>query len=197
MAVLIPDRPTISSVYAAFDAECQRVFRRAMQLSTGSVVKIPDLLRALTELARAAGDGIVPDSWLPPSLAVASDVWLSPMSNDPALRTVLEQAYLAAHARHTPVVLTPRHLWETLAALGHLPGSARPHHSTSAPKSDSPIGAKSRTTTAVRELLEIILNRWLAAHQHPDHARRDAEIESLKPLVNQLEQQQPLLAGEP
>lgn len=189
MPVRAPDRPTISCVYAAFDAECQRIFRRAMELSTGSIVRVGDLVLALAELARPAGAGVVPDGWQPPPRPASREPWLTPMSNEPALRTWLEQAYLLVCECERPVVIHPRKLWESAANLGHLPQIlpnspvARPVRPAAISQPRSPVAAP----ISVESLIDQTVNRWVLAHAGSDQVVRNADVEQLRPLVQQVE----------
>jgi len=85
--------PTIGEIYAAFDPAAQRVFRAAMSYSRGGVVRVRDLLLALWHAAE-----------LPEELRRMAPVpsgepggrWLTPMSNEPALRELLQRSHRLA-----------------------------------------------------------------------------------------------------
>lgn len=83
--------PTISRVYAAFDADSHRVFRSALARSRGGVLRLADLRSALADEPMPAGPADVP-----------------PMSNEPAVREWLYRAY----GRAGTGPLTPTHLRE-------------------------------------------------------------------------------------
>src|ERR1043165_7348407 len=172
----IEQAPSISRIYAAFDPASERVFRRAMYVSRGGIVRVEDLLTALAveqPAATALALG-VPDS----SVALlarrvgAGSSWV-PMSNEPALRALLESAYL-----RTEVVgerpLTPDDLLATIVAA----------HSSDLPPA---LAAPSiRQVTEPQTQVLSLLRGWLAAQKFEDDAAKRAEFDQLKRLVSEV-----------
>lgn len=190
MAVRVSDRPTISCVYAAFDDAAQKVFRRAMECSTGSIVRVADLLVALSELAIDAATGLVSPGWQPPRRTTANEPWLTPMSNEPALRTLLETAYLLVRASGRPLTITPRGLWQAAANAGHLPSlTHRPLVAASSQRScldSQPM--LSRPSIDNRSMIARVLTGWLNVHAELNPLLRVEKLQQLLPLVRQVEE---------
>src|SRR4051794_37890055 len=108
--------PGISRIYTAFDPASHAVFRSAMALSRGGVVRVDDLLLALVEHVpeAAACLGGRP-------LRTASGPDLVPMANEPALRELLVRAFRLAGDGP----LTPSHLLDAVTSTRTSPLPAR------------------------------------------------------------------------
>lgn len=116
--------PSISEIYAAFDADSHQIFRAAMSFSRGGVVRVNDLLAALITSEFIPSD-LIPDSWHHRSLSQNDDSWVTPMSNEPALRVLLAKAYrLAAEATEQQPQITASILFT--AGLLQVPAYPRP-----------------------------------------------------------------------
>lgn len=110
---------TIGEIYGAFDDDSHRVFREAMRNSRGGAVRVSDLAFALGELAPVEGSEF--QSW--PCMrrgdrATEAEPAVVPMTNEPALRDLLQRAYriAAVQPRTSAVRITPRILWGALFA---------------------------------------------------------------------------------
>ncbi|MEQ8637464.1 MAG: hypothetical protein RJQ14_08870 [Marinoscillum sp.] len=118
------NEPSISEIYAAFDADSHQIFRAAMSFSRGGVVRVNDLLAALMASEYIPSD-LIPGSWHNRSLAQNDDFWVTPMSNEPALRELLTKAYrLAAEATEQQPQITASILFA--AGLLQVPAYPRP-----------------------------------------------------------------------
>jgi hypothetical protein len=89
-------RFNIGKAYSAFDDDCHALFRRAMRESRGGTVRIEDLVRALAD--SAAGDlgrCVLPLPTISARLIPrgADPTGLTPMTNEPDLRRLLQVAW--------------------------------------------------------------------------------------------------------
>jgi hypothetical protein len=94
----------LARVYDALDAEAYRTFRVAMRRSRGGVVRVDDLVAALAEIAPQSMEtvfGLASDAIAALMRPPTTEPDLVPMANEPALRTLLTDAYRRAigHAR--------------------------------------------------------------------------------------------------
>jgi hypothetical protein len=108
--------PTISQVYGAFDESAHGVFRAAMGKSRGGVLRVADLAAALWELDSAEVAGLLPEGWRPNESPRASQdrSRMTPMSNEPAVRQWLFDAYqmaLEQRRDQRSAVISSRILW--------------------------------------------------------------------------------------
>lgn len=204
--------PTISQVYAAFSDESHYVFQAAMARSRGGVVRVQDLLAALFARHADVGRVVLPERWqLPASGIQLNGDPLVPMANEPALRDVLRAAYLIAQAqpssngttvtptalwaavivtRQTYCQLTPRQIFARLDLC--CPSFVRmttdrrglpPQPESSASRMEP------ETLPNQRDLIDVVLARWLAVQALPKGSERDHEIAQIARLTGQLESQ--------
>ncbi|MEZ6044241.1 MAG: hypothetical protein R3C11_01375 [Planctomycetaceae bacterium] len=104
-------QPTISEIYAAFDAESHQIFRTAMSLSRGGVVRVDDLLAAICCSGIFAQD-LFPETWVRRSQQRSQQPWMTPMSNEPLLLRYLTDAFhLATNVDNQSATITPRILF--------------------------------------------------------------------------------------
>ena len=185
MTVRAEERPTISLIYASFSQETQRVFRRAMEVSRGSVVRVADLLLALWELARGDAGELVAADWQPFRRTDSTEAWLTPMSNEPALRELLEAAY-RLQLSVDPKVITPSRLWEAAAQSGHLPRrrGATLKNAPAVQQQETPIQSILLNATPT---VGQIVQEWLNANAETVFSERSRLLGQLEPLVRQLE----------
>ncbi len=198
------EHPTISQVYAAFDAASHRVFREAMARSRGGVVRVGDLLHALVELERAACGDVLPERWAAPPPAWGDDRPLVPMSNEPALRCLLATAFRIARAQpgaDRPTI-SPAVLWAAvfverrasarvdLEEVFSRLGLAIPPELRGPPEARPPVPSPAaRPAPAPRpadEMIDEVLTRWLALQALPAGPQRDAESARIAVLTRQI-----------
>lgn len=97
--------PSISQIYGAFVPESHRVFRAAMRNSSSGVLRVDDLIKAIVaaQLTPAHPELDSPSELLDglchPAVQSPDDRRLVPMSNEPALRQMLERAWWIAAAQ--------------------------------------------------------------------------------------------------
>ena len=173
------EAPSISRIYAAFDDDCYRAFRRAMARSRGGVVRVEDLLSALAETipdrtAAVLGLDAAAVARLARPPVAGPD--LLPMSNEPALRSVLAGAFAEADGRP----LTPTMLLRAVARS--LAAARQPWRRPDPPAASAPVRpsqpAADPPTPAV---VEAVLRRWLAVQSWPA-ADRDSALQTLATL---------------
>jgi hypothetical protein len=168
--------PSISRIYASFDDDCHRAFRRAMARSRGGVVRVEDLLAALAEtLPQRTAAVLGLDAAAVARLARwrAVGLELLPMVNEPALRLVLAEAHVRAADRP----ITPELLLQ--AAARSIPLTREPCReatSTPAPR----VVRASPSLTA--ETVQGVLSRWLEVQSWPA-AARDRALQELARLA--------------
>ena len=169
-----PAVPTISQIYAAFSPESYSIFRTAMGSSRGGVVRVADLLGALRDRLPEAAEQL--RDWRRPS---ASGEVLLPMSNEPALREVLAQAYALANGG----ALTPAHLLHAaLATLRPITMNLRQAQSVISRERVRPTRPAQGITA---EAVEAILAQWLASQEAPE-PECGAELNRLAARVSSL-----------
>jgi hypothetical protein len=169
-----PAVPTISQIYAAFSPESYSIFRTAMGYSRGGVVRVADLLAALRERLPDAAEPL--RDWRRP---LASGEVLLPMTNEPALREALAQAYALANGG----ALTPAHLLHAaLATLRPITLNLRPAQSVVSPERVRPTQPAQGATA---EAVEALLAQWLALQEAPEPECR-AELNRLAVRVSSL-----------
>lgn len=162
--------PTIGEIYAAFDVDAHQLFRQAMALSRGGVVRVADLLAALCATEQIPRDQI-PASWVTQIHRRPDEAWITPMSNEPALRELLVTAHRLAVSRSsdqrpviTPLGLLASALLQTERA-GTLDESRRarsraPHPSLVAPPPQQPISVEARNA-----IIDRAFQDWVTAQE--------------------------------
>ena len=174
------EAPSISRIYVAFDDDCYRVFRRAMARSRGGVVRVEDLLAALAETipgrtAAVLGLDAAAVARLARPPVAGPD--LLPMSNEPALRSVLAGAFAEADGRP----LTPTML---LRAVARSPSAIRRPWREAVP---APTSAPVRSPPPPvwpppADAVQAVLRRWLEVQAWPA-AARDSALQALAMLA--------------
>ncbi len=205
--------PTISQVYGAFDEASHCVFRLAMAKSCGGILRVGDLLAALCQLERPGGAELLPPDWrrTEPVQDDHRRGWQAPMSNEPALRNWLFDAYQLAleQSADRQGVLTPRLLW-VVAFAQRLVSSSLPLSAICArlgvvcslrlaqwhapQRVPATAAANPEVPTATTELgrqLEQVLNEWLGLQSLPPAAERTATRERLAEGVRRIEALRP------
>ena len=210
--------PSISQIYSAFDSDSHRVFRRAMSLSRGGVVRVNDLILAIVQLnlpprhpelaAPAALVRELAGAGLPRSREEACQV---AMSNEPALREILQRAWRIASGqpnRSAPQITSGclaaavmvnrgrdrRSVEETFQQLGlHLPSDST--HETAGqgtPAVSSTQSAlqhpESVTADDSSRLIKDVLVRWMTLQSLDDAAERTRATSELAKLVKRIEE---------
>ncbi|MCA9032083.1 MAG: hypothetical protein KDA66_14805 [Planctomycetaceae bacterium] len=163
----MPLATTISDIYAAFDAGAHQVFRGAMARSRGGLVRLNDLLAALVD-SSSIPDELIPSQWRQLAALESNAPWMTPMSNEPALRDVLRAAHALTESGAEPI--TPTILFAAAlarsqprpAAATCFPLPLTAHSSVVVPLSGKPKGLN---TTERREIIENWFQKWLTG-QH-------------------------------
>jgi hypothetical protein len=161
----------LARVYDALDAEAYRTFRVAMRRSRGGVVRVDDLVAALAEIAPQSMEtvfGLASDAIAALMRPPTTEPDLVPMANEPALRTLLTDAYRRAIGQ--PV--TPGHLLAALAQMRPLPAALarRPSASVAIAAPSRPRGLADLTDDEATAALGC----WLAAQSLPRREGEDA-----------------------
>jgi hypothetical protein len=170
---------TMSQVYAVFDEATHAVMRRAMVVSRGGVVRVEDVETVLCADHPAWVEQCLQwtaDEIKQKAQRVASGPAWVPMSNEPALRALLQAAYELASLRGEPVI-TPMHLLQALKE--HWKNRTPPCLSSLKPGNGKPVDNEA--------LVAEVFSGWLQAQTHPTEtaqaklealARRAAQISS-------------------
>ena len=202
--------PTISQVYGAFDESSHRVFRAAMAKSCGGVLRVADLAAALWELDADDVADLVPEGWRPsePTRGSQERSRLTPMSNEPAVRRWLFEAYQVALEQpgdSRAAVVSPRILWAAAFVQRIVPCSrsitamcerlriactprllalvGATHVATNAVSRDE----SRQSTSTLGPELDRIVNAWLGLQSLPLGDERVALRTRLATDVNRLE----------
>jgi hypothetical protein len=205
-------QPTISQIYTAFSSASHRVFQAAMANSTGGVVRVQDLLAALLDLECELGRRILPagSTALCPR-PTRDNQHLVPMANEPALRATLRIAYVIAadQPNQQPPVITPATLWAAVFVERHMtcrlsvedafrrlrlycPADLQPTPAIrprASPVRMPPLAPDVEKACDDRNLVDVILERWLAAQVLPAGEQRDQEMARILQLTKRLESQ--------
>ncbi len=194
--------PTISQIYAAFDDNMHRVFRRAMHLSRGGTVRTGDVLTALHDLGRRVVAGLLPADWRPPPLVHPDPRPLVAMSNEPAVKAWLAEALALAErvpnrdkpsltmatawaiAFRLQSVPLQRALPEALSALG-LPWPETWTVRHVVPPAVKPVVVTVRCSRGGQ--IETVLNEWLALQEFTDPSQLQAGRAALAQQVRKIE----------
>ncbi len=195
---------SINEIYRAFNSSSHQIFRVAMSLSRGSVVRVDDLILAIVKqrLAPAQPELTSPSSAIESLSSTLTgptvDEHAAPMSNEPALRVLLQRAFELARDQPgtrygviTPACLAfsilEQRAWlspEQLNGQREALGLADSTRNVRAPKSTERMEAKTSSTKAgIDEALEL----WLRVQQTKNPQEVSDSLKLLTKLVRVIE----------